>query len=119
MSFYVMKSSNYVKKQTLWHYIYCNFIFGGSLVTLVVGFGFVGGLSSHLNHLIPYPLGILNWQFGTLPIGMFLSNLDRRHLMTSPRILFGQYDGTIFWGCDTFKGVLHAIGKKLHFLTHL
>ena len=44
--------------------------------------GFLGGLSLHLNHLIGQQLAISFWQFGTLPIGIFLSNLDSRHLMT-------------------------------------
>ena len=35
--------------------------------------------------------GISFQQFGTLPIGIFLSNLDSRHLMTSPRTLLGQF----------------------------
>ena len=36
-------------------------------------------------------MGISFWQFGTLPIGIFFSNLDSRHLMTSPRTLLGQF----------------------------
>ena len=52
---------------------------------------FLGGLSLHLNHLIAWRAGISFWQFGTLPIGIFLSNLDSRHLMTSPRTLLGQF----------------------------
>ena len=51
----------------------------------------LGGLSLHLNHLIAWRMGISFWQFGTLPIGIFLSNLDSRHLMTSPRTLLGQF----------------------------
>ena len=57
----------------------------------------LGGLSLHLNHLIAWHVGISFWQFGTLPIGNFLSNLDSRHLMTSPRTLFGQ-----FWHMSIF-----------------
>ena len=45
---------------------------------------FLGGLSLHLNHLILWQLGISFWQFGTLPIPIFLSNLDSRQLVTSP-----------------------------------
>ena len=52
---------------------------------------FLGGLSLHLNHLIAWCAEISFWQFGTLPIGIFLSNLDWRHLMTSPRTLLGQF----------------------------
>ena len=50
---------------------------------------FLGGLSLDLNHLIASRTGISFRQFGTLPIGIFLSNLDSRHLMTSPRTLLG------------------------------
>ena len=58
---------------------------------------FLGGLSLHLNHLMASHTGISFQQFGTLPIGIFLSNLDSRHLMTSPRILLGQ-----FWHMSIF-----------------
>ena len=51
----------------------------------------VKGLSLHLNHLIAWRAGISFRQFGTLPIGFVLSNLDSRHLMTSPRTLLGQF----------------------------
>ena len=52
---------------------------------------FLGGLSLQLNHLIAWHTGISFREFGTLPIGIFLSNLDSRHLMTSPRTLLGQF----------------------------
>ena len=52
---------------------------------------FLSGLSLHLNHLIAWRMGISFWQFGTFPIGIFLSNLDLRHLITSPRTLLGQF----------------------------
>ena len=58
---------------------------------------FLGGLSLHLNHLIAWHMGIFFWQFGTLPIGILLTNLDSRHLMTSPRTLLGQ-----FWHMSIF-----------------
>ena len=29
------------------------------------------------------------------------------------------HDGTIFWGCNTLKGVPGAVEKKLHFSAHL
>ena len=58
---------------------------------------FLGGLSLHLNHLIAWCMGISFRHFGTLPIGIVLSNLDSRHLMTSPRTLFGQ-----FWHMSIF-----------------
>ena len=46
-------------------------------------FGFLGGLSLHLNHLIAERVSAHYWQFGTLPIGIFLSNLDSGQLETS------------------------------------
>ena len=52
---------------------------------------FLDGLSLHINHLIAWHMGISFWQFGILPIGIFLSNLDSRHLMTYPRTLLGQF----------------------------
>ena len=58
---------------------------------------FLGGLNLHLNHLIAWCAGISFQQFGTLPFGIFLSNLDSRHLMTSPRTLLGQ-----FWHMSIF-----------------
>ena len=39
-------------------------------------FWFLGGLSLHLNHLIAERVSAPYRQFGTLPIGIFLSNLD-------------------------------------------
>ena len=51
----------------------------------------LGGLSVNLNHLIAWHVGISFRQFGTLPIGIILSNLGSRHLMTSPRTLLGQF----------------------------
>ena len=44
---------------------------------------FLGGLSLHLNHLIAKCMSAPYWQFGTLPIGIFLSNLDSGQLETS------------------------------------
>ena len=43
----------------------------------------LGGLSLHLNHLIAERMSAPYWQFGTLPIGIFLSNLDSGQLETS------------------------------------
>ena len=45
---------------------------------------FLGGLSLHLNHLILQCMEISYRLFGTLPIGLLLSNLDSRQLETSP-----------------------------------
>ena len=52
---------------------------------------FLGGLSLHLNHLIASRMGICYRQFGTLPIGIFLSNLDSRQLDTFLMISYGQF----------------------------
>ena len=46
---------------------------------------FLGGLSLHLNHLIASHMANYNWPFGTLPFGLFGSNLDTRDLETYPR----------------------------------
>ena len=59
--------------------------------------GFLGGLSLHLNHLIASCMGICYGQFGTLPIGIFLSNLDSRQLDTSHMTSYGH-----FWHMSTF-----------------
>ena len=52
---------------------------------------FLGGLSLHLNHLIASRMGICYRQFGTLPIGIFLSNLDSRQLDTSLVTSYGHF----------------------------
>ena len=61
------------------------------------GAPFLGGLSLHLNHLIASCMGISYRQFRTLPIGIFLSNLDSRQLDTSLMISYGH-----FWHMSTF-----------------
>ena len=58
---------------------------------------FLGGLSLHLNHLIASRMGICYRQFGTLPIVIFLSNLDSRQLETSLMTSYGH-----FWHVSTF-----------------
>ena len=58
---------------------------------------FLGGLSLHLNHLIAECISAPYWQFGTLPIGIFLSNLVSRQLETS---LMTSY--CHFWNLSTF-----------------
>ena len=72
---------------------------------VVVGFSgfscyfcvFLGGLSLHLNHLIQSRMEISYRLFGTLPIGLLLSNLDSRQLETSPMTSFDQ-----FWNMSIF-----------------
>ena len=53
---------------------------------------YLGGLSLHLNHLIASRMGICYRQFGTLPIGILLSNLDSRQLDTSLMTSYGHFD---------------------------
>ena len=52
---------------------------------------FLGGLSLHLNHLIASGVEICYRQFGTLSIGIFLSNLDSRQLDTSLMTSYGHF----------------------------
>ena len=58
-----------------------------------IGFSttFLGGLSLHLNHLIGSRVTNYDWQFGTLPFGLFGSNLDTMGLETYPRTYSGQF----------------------------
>ena len=57
----------------------------------LVAFLFLGGLSLHLNHLIGSRVRNYNWPFGTLPFGLFGSNLDTMDLETYPRTYFGHF----------------------------
>ena len=56
-----------------------------------VKYHFLGGLSLHLNHLIASRTANYNWPFGTLPFGLFGSNLDTGDLETYPRTYSGHY----------------------------
>ena len=58
---------------------------------------FLGGLSLHLNHLIGSGVANYDWQFGTLPFGLFGSNLDTMDLETYPRTYSGH-----FWHMSLF-----------------
>ena len=60
-------------------------------------FLFLGGLSLHLNHLITSRAANYDWPFGTLPFGLFGSNLDTRDLETYPRTYSGH-----FWNMSIF-----------------
>ena len=51
----------------------------------------LGGLSIHLNHLIASRAANYDWPFGTLPFGLFGSNLDTRDLETYPRTYSGHF----------------------------
>ena len=52
---------------------------------------FLGGLSLHLNHLIASHTANYDWPYGTLPFGLFGSNLDTRDLETYPRTYPGHF----------------------------
>ena len=52
---------------------------------------FLGGLSLHLNHLIASHMRNFDWTFGTVPFGLFGSNLDTMDLETYPRTCFGHF----------------------------
>ena len=52
---------------------------------------FLGGLSLHLNHLIESRMTNYDWPFGTLPFGLFASNLDTNDLETYPRTYSGHF----------------------------
>ena len=54
-------------------------------------YGFLGGLSLHLNHLIALHMTIYDWPFGTLLVGLFGLNLDTRDLETYPRTYSGHF----------------------------
>ena len=54
-------------------------------------FRLLGGLSLHLNHLIASRAANYDWPFGTLPFGLFGSNLDTRDLETYPRTYSGHF----------------------------
>ena len=53
--------------------------------------GGLSGLSLHLNHPIAYRLANYDWPFGTLPFGLFWSNLDTKDLETYPRAYSGHF----------------------------
>ena len=64
---------------------------GGCYRLLKVEYHFLGGLSLHLNHLIGSHMTNYDWPFGTLPFGLFGSNLDTRDLETYPRTYSGHF----------------------------
>ena len=66
---------------------------------------FLGGLSLHLNHLIVERMSTHYWQFGTLSIGIFLSNLVSGQLETS---LMTSY--CHFWRLQGHLSILAKIG---------
>ena len=62
-----------------------------NMLFYVVNNAFLGGLSLHLNHLIASRMANYDWPFGTLPFGLFGSNLDTRDLETYPRTYSGHF----------------------------
>ena len=66
------------------------FLFKGSTRYCCIK-SFLGGLSLHLNHLIASHTANYDWPFGTLPFGLFGSNLDTRDLETYPRTYSGHF----------------------------
>ena len=52
---------------------------------------FLGGLSLHLNHLKESCMTNYDLPFGTLPFGLFDSNLDTRDFETYPRTYSGHF----------------------------
>ena len=74
----------------------CAEVCGGVSLQLIrlcgeVSLQLLGGLSLHLNHLIASRTANYNWPFGTLPFGLFGSNLDTRDLETYPRTYSGNF----------------------------
>ena len=66
-------------------------------LTYLICTAFLGGLSLYLNHLIASRVANYDWPFGTLPFGLFGSNLDTRDLETYPRTYSGH-----FWNKSIF-----------------
>ena len=58
---------------------------------ILLGGFLLGGLSLHLNHLIASCAANYDWPFGTLPFGLFGSNLDTRDLEIYPRTYSGHF----------------------------
>ena len=73
-------------KQSLFCSAYFEHVAGYSAV-----YPFLGGLSLHLNHLIASRTANYDWPFGTLPFGLFWSNLDTRDLETYPKTYSGHF----------------------------
>ena len=77
-------------------------VLGGVSLQLIrlcgeVSLQLLGGLGLHLNHLIAKRAANYDWPFGTLPFGLFGSNLDTRDLETYPRTYSGH-----FWKMSIF-----------------
>ena len=85
-----MFSSNLGEKIVLFKFSLCKVRFN-PVEVMSQQCEFLGGLSLHLNHLIASRAANYDWPFGTLPFGLFGSNLDTRHLETYPRTYSGHF----------------------------
>ena len=65
-----------------WSYMYLSLLYPGNLAKQY---------RLHLNHLIASRMTNYDWPFGTLPFGLFWSNLDTRDLETYPRTYSGHF----------------------------
>ena len=83
--------------QFLFHWPFCTCTWGPRHPMAKSSHQFLDGLSLHLNHLIVERVSAPYWQFRTLPIGIFLSNLDSRQLETSLTTSYCH-----FWNLSTF-----------------
>ena len=59
-----------------------------------------------LNHLIASHAANYNWPFGTLPVGLFWSNLDMKDLETHPITYSGG------WVCGWLGRSMGGIGSN-------
>ena len=75
----------------IYHSLMCNMPLITNPLKKFMIFQFLGGLSLHLNHLIESRVTNYDWPFGTLPFGLFWSNLDTRDLETYPRTYSGHF----------------------------
>ena len=87
MTLSVISLPNKYSTDRHWYHSQVDTMFFSDLVTLA----FLGGLSLHLNHLIASRVANYDWPFGTLPFGLFGSNLDTRDLETYPRTYSGHF----------------------------
>ena len=93
----------------VWFYFFTTFFFSFLCCHYLLSLVFLGGLSSHLNHLIVSCMTNYEWPFGTLSFGLFGSNLDTRDLETYPRTYSGHFLKYVnFW---RFQGCLNTFQK--------
>ena len=108
------KGSFLIKSSTLFWYLWTSFI---QFVCFFAPW-FLGGLSLYLNHLIASHVANYDWPFGTLPFGLFCSNLDTRDLETYPRTYSGHFLKYVnFWRFQGHLSTFQKMGslRKSHF----